>query len=50
MPIYIDTAVMRQPQVVMGGGNRSSKILLDPHELQKLPNVEVIQGLAKPRE
>jgi hypothetical protein len=34
----------------MGGGNRSSKILLDPRELLKLPNVQVIEGLAKPRE
>ena len=50
VPIYIDSAVMQQPQLVMGGGNRSSKILLDPQELRKLPNVEVIQGLAKPRE
>lgn len=50
VPIYVDSAVMQQPQVVMGGGNRSSKILLDPQELRKLPNVEVIEGLAKPRE
>jgi hypothetical protein len=34
----------------MGGGNRISKLLLDPQELMKLPNVGVIDGLAKPRE
>src|SRR5579885_1206345 len=39
VPIYIDSAVMQQPEVVMGGGNRSSKMLLDPRELLKLPNV-----------
>lgn len=50
VPMYVDSAVMRQPEVVMGGGNRSSKLLLDPHELLKLPNVEVIEGLARPRE
>ncbi|HEX8728539.1 MAG TPA: YbaK/EbsC family protein [Ktedonobacterales bacterium] len=49
-PIYVDGAVMAQPEVVMGGGNRSSKLLLDPHELLKLPHVSVIEGLAKPRE
>jgi prolyl-tRNA editing enzyme YbaK/EbsC (Cys-tRNA(Pro) deacylase) len=49
LPIYVDGAVMRQPQVVMGGGNRSSKLLLDPHELLKLPNVEVVEGLARPK-
>lgn len=50
LPIYVDGAVMRQSEVVMGGGNRSSKLRLDPRELLKLPNVEVIEGLAKPRE
>lgn len=50
LPIYIDGAVMRQPDVVLGGGNRSSKIRLDPHELLKLPHAAVIEGLARPRE
>src|SRR5664279_613133 len=48
LPIYVDTAVMEQAQVVMGGGNRSSKLLLNPNELNKLPNVVVVEGLAKP--
>jgi prolyl-tRNA editing enzyme YbaK/EbsC (Cys-tRNA(Pro) deacylase) len=47
-PIYIDSAVMEQQRVVMGGGNRSSKLLLDPSELLKLPNVHVVEGLANP--
>lgn len=50
LPIYIDSAVMRQREVVMGGGNRSSKIRIEPHELMKLPNAEVIEGLARLRE
>jgi hypothetical protein len=33
----------------MGGGNRSSKIVLDPTQLLKLPNVEVTDRLAAPR-
>ena len=49
MPIYVDTAVMEQAQVVMGSGNRSSKLLLNPNELNKLPNVVVVEGLAKPQ-
>ena len=49
LPIYVDTAVMDQAQVVMGGGNRSSKLLLNPNELTKLPNVVVVEGLAKPK-
>jgi len=47
LPIYVDSAVMEQAQVVMGGGNRSSKLLLNPNELNKLPNVAVVEGLAK---
>lgn len=50
LPIYVDSAVMRVSEIVMGGGNRSSKLLLNPQELLKLPQVEVIDGLAKPRE
>jgi hypothetical protein len=34
---------------VMGGGNRASKLLLDPRELLKLPDVAVVRGLAKQR-
>jgi prolyl-tRNA editing enzyme YbaK/EbsC (Cys-tRNA(Pro) deacylase) len=49
VPIYVDRAVMAQPRVVMGGGNRSSKLLLDPGELVKLPAVVVVDGLANPR-
>jgi len=33
--------VIDSARVVMGGGNRSSKIVLDPTQLLKLPNVEV---------
>lgn len=47
-PIYIDAAVMKQASVVMGGGNRTSKVVVAPKELLKLPNVEVITDLAKP--
>jgi prolyl-tRNA editing enzyme YbaK/EbsC (Cys-tRNA(Pro) deacylase) len=49
LPIYVDSAVMGQARVVMGGGNRSSKLLLSPSELTKLPNVVVVEGLAKPK-
>lgn len=47
MPIYIDADVMEQQQVIMGGGNRSSKLLLNPQELKKLPNITIVEGLAK---
>jgi prolyl-tRNA editing enzyme YbaK/EbsC (Cys-tRNA(Pro) deacylase) len=47
-PIFVDKAVLDQPKVVMGGGNRSSKVVLNPHELLKLRNVEVVKDLANP--
>ncbi len=50
LPIYVDRAVMQRKEVILGGGNRSSKLLLDPQELLKLPNVQVIDDLARPKE
>lgn len=41
VPIYIDSRVMEQTSIVMGGGNRSSKVILSPAELNKLPNLSV---------
>ncbi len=49
IPLYLDAAVLDQPQVVMGGGNRSSKLLIAPAELTKLPAAVVVTGLAVPR-
>ena len=49
LPVYVDAAVMDQAEVVTGGGNRSSKVVLSPQELKKLPNVQVVEGLAKPK-
>lgn len=41
IPIFIDSAVMAAPYVIVGGGNRSTKIRLAPDELRKLPNARV---------
>ena len=48
LPLWIDAAVLGRERVVMGGGNRSSKLALDPRELLKLPGAEVVEGLANP--
>jgi prolyl-tRNA editing enzyme YbaK/EbsC (Cys-tRNA(Pro) deacylase) len=50
LPIYVDRAVLQRPEVLLGGGNRSSKLRLDPHELLKLPNVMVVDNLAIPQQ
>jgi prolyl-tRNA editing enzyme YbaK/EbsC (Cys-tRNA(Pro) deacylase) len=46
LPLWIDAAVLERARVVMGGGNRSSKLVLDPRELLRLPGAEVVEGLA----
>ncbi len=46
LPIFVDSRVMDQSEVVMGGGNRSSKLVLHPKELLKLPNVVIVDQLA----
>ncbi len=50
MPIYVDAAVFDNEEIVMGGGNRSTKLLINPEELKKLPNVKIIEDLAKLKE
>lgn len=47
VPLYIDSHVLEQERVVMGGGNRSSKLVLNPKELMKLPGTQAIEDLAK---
>lgn len=48
VPIWVDSAVMARPRIVLGGGSRSWKVLASPEILQALPNVEVVEGLAGP--
>lgn len=41
MPILIDPLVMEKSTVIVGGGNRTSKLRLAPGELLKLPGARV---------
>lgn len=36
VPLYIDTGVMERDTIIVGGGNRSTKIRLAPEHLEKL--------------
>jgi len=40
--VLVDQQVMNKDEVIMGGGNRSSKVLLSPNELKKLPNAMIV--------
>lgn len=46
MPLWIDGRVMECEEIILGGGNRSSKLLMPPAELLKLPNSEVVEDMA----
>lgn len=48
LPILVDQAVLQQPQIILGGGNRSSKLLISPDQLHKIPGLRVVPNLAKP--
>jgi len=48
MTIYLDQRLMERDYVIVGGGNRSTKIKLPPAELRKLPRAEVVD-IAVPR-
>lgn len=46
VPVWIDADVMNCERIILGGGNRSSKIIMTPVGLLKVPNVEVVENLA----
>ncbi len=50
MPVWVDARVMDRTRIVLGGGSRSWKVLAAPDILGHLPNVEVVEGLARPPE
>ena len=45
IPLLIDSRIMDQDRVIVGGGSRSLKIHVDPAVFTKMPNVRVIDGL-----
>ncbi len=49
VPLYIDERVMERDYIIVGGGNRSTKIKLAPEHLMKLPRATVA-GIAVPRQ
>lgn len=47
-PVLADSAVVRQPHIVIGSGIRGSKLLLPGQLLGRMPTAEVIDGLGIP--
>jgi prolyl-tRNA editing enzyme YbaK/EbsC (Cys-tRNA(Pro) deacylase) len=46
LPLYVDSRLMQLDYVILGSGSRSSKIKVAPDALSRLPNAQVVDGLA----
>ena len=46
LPVLVDARVVEPDWIILGGGNRTSKLKLAPDALRALPAVRVIEGLA----
>ena len=47
LPLWVDSRVMQRKIIVLGGGNRTSKIRISPNIFNHIPNTEIVVGLAK---
>lgn len=47
LPLWVDARVMSRERIILGGGSRERKILCSSTLLEKLPNCEIVEGLAK---
>jgi prolyl-tRNA editing enzyme YbaK/EbsC (Cys-tRNA(Pro) deacylase) len=47
LPLWIDRRVMDASYIILGGGDRSSKIKISPRVFEQVPSAMVIDGLAK---
>ena len=48
LAVWVDADVMKRGRIVLGGGSRSWKVLASPEILLRVPNVDVVEGLAAP--
>jgi prolyl-tRNA editing enzyme YbaK/EbsC (Cys-tRNA(Pro) deacylase) len=49
LPILVDSRVLERDWVILGGGNRTSKLRVAPGVLRLLPSLRVVEGLATNR-
>lgn len=48
LPLWVDARVMEVDEVILGGGNRSSKLIITPRVFAGMANAEVVPDLAFP--
>lgn len=46
LAVFVDSRVMDLDEILVGGGNRSSKIFVDPEVFARMPQVTVVKDLA----
>jgi prolyl-tRNA editing enzyme YbaK/EbsC (Cys-tRNA(Pro) deacylase) len=46
LPLWVDSRVMERKVVILGGGNRASKIVVAPEVFTRTPNTEIVPDLA----
>jgi prolyl-tRNA editing enzyme YbaK/EbsC (Cys-tRNA(Pro) deacylase) len=49
LPVLVDARVMRPAWIILGGGNRSSKLRVAPDVLRAIPTIRIVEGLATER-
>lgn len=49
LPLWVDERVMEPDWIILGGGNRTSKVKTSPEVLRTVPNMTVVAGLARLR-
>ena len=47
LAVWIDQQVLSADSIILGGGNRATKIKIAPAVLLQMPNATVVEGLAK---
>ncbi|GIS12668.1 MAG: hypothetical protein CM15mP115_18190 [Alphaproteobacteria bacterium] len=46
--VWVEAGVMDLDYVILGGGNRTSKLKVPPAIFEILPDCDIVEGLAKP--
>ncbi len=48
LDVWVDARVMAFDRVILGGGTRSQKVIVEPVYFERLANSEIVEDLAKP--
>ena len=48
LPVYVDARIMSLDEIIVGGGNRSTKVSVNPEVFDRMPSVSIIEDLANP--